>query len=448
MRYTPAGSTVADVPPFTPEELAKLPHNDAAPVLVASLWSLASLATVFLTLRVYCRFLKRQYLWWDDGILIASWVCVIIESAIVTHTTKLGYGHHIWDLVSNKLDPLILPANVANTFLITGSVWSKTSFGLTLLRITEGWYRKFIWFCIISMNIAMFLSALFLWTSCTPIRKTWDTDVKGSCWDQKTSAYYNIFASGYSALMDFTLALLPCRFLWTLPIQRKEKIGAGLAMGMGVVAGIMAVIKTTKIPAVLSTDFADTVPLWCWGNAEISSSIIAASIPMLRVLVRDATSSSRRNSSNSSFYDKESGFISRARSRDGGNGNGNGNNNISNAERGGNGNGHGGRNVNGGRNGDRNGNRARSATVASTRPPMTGNSSLGLLSGVGWWLGGHSGGKGDVLGRGGVGSGAQSEESIHSVSEGHGGERVWTMNAIVEMPPEVVVKYDQRMVDK
>lgn len=180
---------------------------------------------------------------------------MIIESAIVTHSTTLGYGHHIWDFDSNKLDPLILPANVANTFLITGSVWSKTSFGLTLLRITDGWYRKFIWFCIITMNIAMFLSALFLWTSCTPIRKTWDTEVKGTCWDQKTSAYYNIFASGYSALMDFTLALLPCRFLWTLPIQTKEKVGAGLAMGMGVVAGIMAVIKTTNIPAVLSTDF-------------------------------------------------------------------------------------------------------------------------------------------------------------------------------------------------
>lgn len=36
---------------------------------------------------------------------------------------------------------------------------------------------------------------------------------------------------------------------------------------------------------------ADGVDLWIWGNAEVCASIIAASIPMLRVLVRDAKSS-------------------------------------------------------------------------------------------------------------------------------------------------------------
>ena len=34
--------------------------------------------------------------------------------------------------------------------------------------------------------------------------------------------------------MDFTLAVLPWRFLWTLQIKRSEKIGVTFAMSMGV----------------------------------------------------------------------------------------------------------------------------------------------------------------------------------------------------------------------
>jgi hypothetical protein len=61
-------------PKLTPEEFAALPHDNAGPKLFASIWTLGFIATVFLGLRVYCRLLRRQHLWWDDVILIASWV--------------------------------------------------------------------------------------------------------------------------------------------------------------------------------------------------------------------------------------------------------------------------------------------------------------------------------------------------------------------------------------
>ncbi len=60
--------------PLTPEQDAVFPHDNGASRLLGSIWALSALATVFLALRVYCRMLKRQSLWWDDGILIASWV--------------------------------------------------------------------------------------------------------------------------------------------------------------------------------------------------------------------------------------------------------------------------------------------------------------------------------------------------------------------------------------
>ncbi|KAK4157290.1 hypothetical protein C8A00DRAFT_40266 [Chaetomidium leptoderma] len=276
--------------PLTPKELAALPHDNAAPKMIASIWSLVAVATAFLILRIYCRLLKRQSLWWDDAILIASWVCIVIESSLLTHITTLGYGLHIWDFDQRNMQYLTLPMNVAGTLSITAAVWSKTSFGITLLHVTDGWIKNTTWFCIISMNIAI----------CDPVQKSWDMTVQGSCWDPRVVVYYGMFSGGYSALMDFTLALLPWKFLWGLQMKRKEKIGVGIAMSMGILAGLMGVVKTAKIHTMLSTDFADSIPLWARGNAEVCASIIAASIPMLRVLVRDAQSSGQDHSG---YYD-------------------------------------------------------------------------------------------------------------------------------------------------
>jgi hypothetical protein len=59
---------------LTPEQLAALPHDDQASKLLARIWTPLSLATVFSALRIYCRMLKGQRLWWDDAILDGSWV--------------------------------------------------------------------------------------------------------------------------------------------------------------------------------------------------------------------------------------------------------------------------------------------------------------------------------------------------------------------------------------
>ncbi len=60
--------------PLTPEQLANLPHDNQGRLLVASIWTLGLIATVFLALRIYCRVIRAKRIGWDDAILIASWV--------------------------------------------------------------------------------------------------------------------------------------------------------------------------------------------------------------------------------------------------------------------------------------------------------------------------------------------------------------------------------------
>jgi hypothetical protein len=162
--------------------------------------------------------------------------------------TTLGFGKHIWDFNPDNMQLIAMPTSLAGTFIVTATVWSKTSFGITLIHISDGWIKKAAWFCIISMNIAMFLAALLPWVSCTPVQKVWDLTVDGTCWDPHIVMYYHIFSSSYSAAMDFVLAFLPWKFIWNLQMKRNEKLGVGVALSMGIFAGITAIIKTVHLP--------------------------------------------------------------------------------------------------------------------------------------------------------------------------------------------------------
>ena len=44
------------------------------PLARSILWVMVSVSAVFLGLRIFCKFFKNRRLWWDDYVLIASWV--------------------------------------------------------------------------------------------------------------------------------------------------------------------------------------------------------------------------------------------------------------------------------------------------------------------------------------------------------------------------------------
>jgi len=57
-----------------PEVLAALPHDNAAARLNIAIWILNAASLVFVGLRVYCKSFRSRKLWWDDWILVLSWV--------------------------------------------------------------------------------------------------------------------------------------------------------------------------------------------------------------------------------------------------------------------------------------------------------------------------------------------------------------------------------------
>ncbi|PKS06304.1 hypothetical protein jhhlp_007052 [Lomentospora prolificans] len=271
---------------FTPEFLAET----NGPNLNAANWSLIGVSAVFLVLRIYCKTTASRGLWWDDHLLLVSWLALVCNGTFSSINVTHGYGHHAATLTPEQKQATTLYYKIASTFSITASSWSRR-------------LRYFIWFTVISVNLTKAGSAMVGWISCRPLAKSWDPlIVDGVCWDPKATSNFNMFSGVYSGFMDVVLAFLPWQVIMSLQMRTREKVGVAIAMSMGVFAGITAFVKCAKIPLLVGKDF--TFFGWelvAWGSAETAMTIIACSIPVLRVLVRTIRSSAERHYNTGSY---------------------------------------------------------------------------------------------------------------------------------------------------
>jgi hypothetical protein len=261
------------------------PVPNEGPFLNQAIWSLTAIPALFLALRVYCKIWRKRSLWWDDYILLISWVALLSSTTILSVGTHFGIGLQYADMKLEHM-PIQAKLSYAAAFcVILSAAWSKTSFAFTLLRITDGRMRWFVWFIIISVNIVLTVSATLLWVSCWPTKKLFYPETPGTCWKTTVGQNYQTFASIYSGSMDIILALLPWKFLWTATLYKREKIGALIAMSAGIISGIITFMKILVLPEI-SDENSTTVNLKIYGTAEPAVAIIAASIPVLRAFIR------------------------------------------------------------------------------------------------------------------------------------------------------------------
>ncbi|KAB5523063.1 hypothetical protein GE09DRAFT_1229810 [Coniochaeta sp. 2T2.1] len=261
---------------------------DEGPKTSITIWALIGASGAFLIARLYCKLTRKRRLWWDDYVL--QQIFLLASGCTVQWCLTRGTGKHIYAVPPSDLSGVALMLNVTGTLSILAAVWSKTSFALTLLRLLQGRMRVFVWFVIVSCNVVMGLNALFGWVRCSPPSKSWNINEPGKCWEPHVYVNFGMFAAGYSAAMDFVLAMLPWRIIWKMRMNRREKFGVTVAMSMGVVAGVTAVVKVTTIPTMASADFTYYVTgLMIWGTAESAVTIMAASIPVLRTLFLGCT---------------------------------------------------------------------------------------------------------------------------------------------------------------
>ncbi|PNH48092.1 hypothetical protein VD0004_g413 [Verticillium dahliae] len=263
-----------------------VPTNDPAPTVVASIWVMMAFATIFLLLRIYCKAVRTRGMWWDDYIMLFAWFFLIAATAVLTELMRMGFGLTLGFVP--RMHTLSTTVDVLNKVALG---LSKTSFALTLLRVAQGWQKWFIWFMVVTMNGVLATNAVTTWRAACDRegQDEYEAVLPGSCWSVVDAVIIAMVANSYSALVDFALALLPWKIVWKLQMKKYEKIGVAIAMSLGLVAGIVGVIK---VVSAMSITAGPDIPyrlsmLFIWGQAEPNVTIVATTIPVLRVLFRD-----------------------------------------------------------------------------------------------------------------------------------------------------------------
>lgn len=170
-----------------------------------------------------------------------------------------GGGRHLYHLVTEGEERLQLVAKlswVSQPFCIMALGTGKISVALLLLRFllpSQKWLRWSLWFCLITVNLALATAVLLTFLQCSPPSKLWNQKLDGTCWPPTLQTNYSLFASGmhrqthsrlekliladiaYSAAADLYLAYVPLTVVWRLQMKMEKRIGLCIIFGLGVV---------------------------------------------------------------------------------------------------------------------------------------------------------------------------------------------------------------------
>ncbi|KAJ2896718.1 uncharacterized protein MKZ38_005288 [Zalerion maritima] len=178
-------------------------ENNAAKLLVV-MWLSIVLSGVFMGARLVGKMMKKKGLWWDDYILIISWAALIPTAIlIIVLVSTLGHGKHVWDkswLTPEQVSRSILMDQVAGSCLILSVFLSKTSFALTMHRVTKKHpkVRVAVWVAIVIMNLLTAVILFVQWLGCTPPAKLWKPWLEGKCFEVNAVLVLHLVTGGES----------------------------------------------------------------------------------------------------------------------------------------------------------------------------------------------------------------------------------------------------------
>ena len=126
---------------------------------------------------------------------LCAQVALVASCWLQTISVRFGFGKHTDDIPPEDINYLLLLGFSSGFASILAAVWSKTSFAVTLLRITTGWYKRLVWFLIITVNLILGANATIQMGSCWPPERLWQPQIEGKCLSRQIMLRYNIFTA-------------------------------------------------------------------------------------------------------------------------------------------------------------------------------------------------------------------------------------------------------------
>jgi hypothetical protein len=132
-------------------------------------------------------------------------MCLMIYSSLITASVAFGLGKRRVDIPPDDLIRALRCLYIGQSFLLGALTFSKASFAVTLLLLPLArWKRSVLWVSLITMAMVMALCLIFLFVRCSPVRKLWDLEAPGQCWNPRA---HNKFARSAGGKLLMALCL-------------------------------------------------------------------------------------------------------------------------------------------------------------------------------------------------------------------------------------------------
>ncbi|GME45226.1 hypothetical protein GTA08_BOTSDO12055 [Neofusicoccum parvum] len=263
-----------------------IPTGDRSADLIAASVILTVFASIFVAARLWTRIFRTQAFGWDDGFIIVAWAATISTTAMLLASVANGYGKPILSITPPTKIPEAL--KYSNFGVLTNGIamgTMKMSIGFSMLRIQLAkTFTIIIWITMVLSVLVNMNVLVGCFKSCTPMERIWDLTVPGTCWPTQVNVVLAYLQSTGNILTDLllTFGLLVC--LTKLKLSTYNKWALRGVFLIGLVATISAIVKLTKLPALMKTQDPtwDGVDLSLWVNVEMNCGLFAASLPPLK----------------------------------------------------------------------------------------------------------------------------------------------------------------------
>ncbi|KAJ4991861.1 integral membrane protein [Stagonosporopsis vannaccii] len=249
-------------------------------------------------LRLWVRFRITKSPGWDDAAMVATLLLFTTYCAFILTITMRSSRGMLFTKEDRYLSLVFV--QLSEVFYILTTTLLKISLGLFFLRVLTKRWQTVIFHTILGVSAAygLFYTFTTLFVCGDPAKLA--DSLAGS---RKCLPAGFILATGYiygviNIIADWTFVLIPIVILVDSDIDRRSKISVSIVMGLGAIGSVSSILRMVYLKGLLFSRGAglnpNAVKATIWATAEPGTGIVAASIALLRPLLRKIASDTQQ----------------------------------------------------------------------------------------------------------------------------------------------------------
>ncbi|KAI0536593.1 hypothetical protein GGR58DRAFT_503122 [Xylaria digitata] len=274
------------------------PGVEASPILnenvqkiELAVWVIIGLASSLVVLRIYYHIFRgRRRLWSDDYFLMAALLCLIGNSIAIQEWVPYKFEPNVTTTVSKGM---VLTGSLMGLFNSLALALSKTSLGITFIRLTTGWWKSGLGISVFVIDLLFAVQAWSYWVQdCDGPSEPFRVQSSDQgCISFESIRSLRLTVQILSCTLDVYFTILPWMIVRSLELKRFEKIGLGVAMSFGFASLACGLVRMVVLVR-LANEIYDHQPFYAVGGFlfnyfEPGFSIVAACMPVLRKIFMD-----------------------------------------------------------------------------------------------------------------------------------------------------------------